>query len=210
MARTTLQPGKLTKGEATRRALLEAAERHFAEDGFEIARLEAIAEEAGIRQAGVFYYFASKRELFGAVSDDIHAALMGVTEARLHGLTDPWEQLTALTDTWLDFMVARPSAARLILRACAGLSQACAYPAGHSGDAVAVLRAILERGMAEGRFRAVNPMHLVNLLSGSILHYVCNPGLTGQPPAYAADDPREIAAFKALLRQTARAALEVA
>ena len=99
--------------------------------------------------------------------------------------------------------------APLILRAFAGLSSACAYPAGYSSAATAVMRTILEDGMAANRCRAVNPMHLVNLLSGSILHYVRNPGLVGQLPEYSADDPREMAARKAILRQTARVGLGV-
>ena len=201
------RPGRLTKGQATRRAILEAAERHFAVEGFEMAKLDAVAEDAGIRQAAIFYHFPSKRDLFHAVTGDIHASLMAVTEARLHGLADPWEQLTALTETWLDFMVARPTAAHLILRACAGLSSACAYPANYSVAATEMLRAILDRGMAQGRFRRVNPMHLVNLLSGSILHYVCNPALVGRAPEYSPDDPREMASFKNILGQTARGIL---
>jgi AcrR family transcriptional regulator len=55
------------RSEATRQALLVAAEIVFARDGFEAARLEDIAAEAG-RSRGAFYAnFESKTELFLAL-----------------------------------------------------------------------------------------------------------------------------------------------
>lgn len=47
--------------------ILAAAERLFAIHGFEAASMAAIAREAGVGKATVFYHFATKRELYLAV-----------------------------------------------------------------------------------------------------------------------------------------------
>jgi AcrR family transcriptional regulator len=50
---------------ATKRAhIVEVAMRHFAEHGYEDARTEDIAREAGIAKGSVFQHFGSKQALF--------------------------------------------------------------------------------------------------------------------------------------------------
>lgn len=200
---------KPSKGEVTRRNILKAAEASFAELGYDAARLETIAEEVGIKQAAIFYYFPSKRRLFDELERDIHDNLVSVTETRLADVDDPWERLMILVETWLDFMVARPTAARIILRNCATPAGEDQPAEAYSADALQLLRGIIADGIAAGRFADVNAMYLVNLLSGSILHYVCNPEQLGSERPYRPEDPTEIAVFKTVLRKTARAVLDV-
>jgi TetR/AcrR family transcriptional regulator len=58
------EPARLTpRAERTRRAILAAAEEHFAARGLAGTRLEDIAETVGIRRASIVYYFRDKHEL---------------------------------------------------------------------------------------------------------------------------------------------------
>lgn len=202
-------PRKPSKGEITRQNILKAAEASFADLGYDGARLEAIADEVGIKQAAIFYYFPSKRHLFDELNADIHNSLVHMTHARLNGVDDPWEKLMILVETWLDFMIARPTAARIILRNCANPVNDDEIPAAYSSDALQLLRSIISEGMETGRFAEAYSMHLVNLLSSSILQYVCNPEQLGHERTYQPTDATEIAAFKSALRKTARAVLDV-
>ncbi|WP_435244477.1 TetR family transcriptional regulator [Streptomyces sioyaensis] len=52
------------KGERTRRRILTAARRKFAEVGYERATIRAIAAEADVDKSSVIQYFGSKQELF--------------------------------------------------------------------------------------------------------------------------------------------------
>jgi AcrR family transcriptional regulator len=53
---------------STRDLILDAAERHFAERGFEGASVRDIATDAGVRnQASLYHYFESKQALYEAV-----------------------------------------------------------------------------------------------------------------------------------------------
>jgi len=55
--------------EATKRAILEAARRRFAEAGYDGATIRAVAADAGVDPALVHYHFGSKEDLFAAAHD---------------------------------------------------------------------------------------------------------------------------------------------
>lgn len=56
--------------EATRRRLLDAAEHIFARDGFEAARLEDIASQAGYSRGAFYANFESKEDIFFALLEE--------------------------------------------------------------------------------------------------------------------------------------------
>ena len=61
-------PGtRQSRGRARRAAVLEAARRLFASQGFKGSSLAAIAQEAGITDAGLLYHFPTKNDLLLAV-----------------------------------------------------------------------------------------------------------------------------------------------
>src|ERR1700733_11288570 len=62
--------------EATRRALLDAARRIFARDGFEASRIEDIASATGHTRGAFYAHFSSKEDLFFALLEqDVGARL---------------------------------------------------------------------------------------------------------------------------------------
>ena len=79
--------GVETKGERTRRRLLELAVRRFADDGYRATSVSAIAREAGVTQAAVYAYFANKEALFEAAVDlDAAELIAGAREQLDEGL----------------------------------------------------------------------------------------------------------------------------
>src|SRR5665213_2988129 len=81
---------------ATKRKLLEAAKRIFAQDGFEAARLEDIAAGAGYTRGAFYANFDSKEDIFFALLEEwVRERTDSVTIAmRKH--SDPVEKLAAL------------------------------------------------------------------------------------------------------------------
>lgn len=73
-----------TKGERTRRRLLEIAVRRFADDGYRATSVSAVAREAGVSQAAVYAYFANKEALFDAAVDLDAAELIAGARAELN------------------------------------------------------------------------------------------------------------------------------
>lgn len=56
--------------QATRKLILETAERIFAEQGFDAARVDRIAREANVNKALIYYYFDSKQAILDELIDD--------------------------------------------------------------------------------------------------------------------------------------------
>ncbi len=59
--------GKTRGGEANRARILDAALTVFATDGFAGARIDAIADRAGLSKPNLLYYFRTKADLYLAV-----------------------------------------------------------------------------------------------------------------------------------------------
>ncbi len=104
------------RGNSTRVAILQAAEHVFAEQGFDRARLEDVASEVGIRRASIVYYFRDKRELYHTVLADMFADYAVALESALFGPGDVVERMEAAVVGWVDFVAARPTFARVLLR----------------------------------------------------------------------------------------------
>lgn len=73
MSETTIRvrPRTQTRGEDTRRRILEAALEIFAAEGYEGASTRQLAERAGVNLPAIQYYFGSKEGLYRAVIRDI-------------------------------------------------------------------------------------------------------------------------------------------
>ena len=83
-----------TKGERTRRRLLEIAVERFGSQGYRGTSVSEIARAAGLTQAAVYAYFESKERLFDAAVDaDAEAAILG---AAAQVLETPASQLVPM------------------------------------------------------------------------------------------------------------------
>lgn len=83
----TTAPGtRQPRGRARRAAVLDAARRLFSRQGFKGASLAAIAQEAGLTDAGLLYHFPTKNDLLLAViaqgDEEQDAALAQVRASR--------------------------------------------------------------------------------------------------------------------------------
>lgn len=75
-----------TKGERTRRRLLELAIERFGERGYRATSVSEVARAAGLTQAAVYAYFDGKEALFDAAVDADAEAVVDEIRARLAGV----------------------------------------------------------------------------------------------------------------------------
>ena len=76
-----------------RKQLLDAAAACFSRDGFEAASMRAIADEASMRTASIYYHFESKDDLLVAVHEEALQWISKATGAALREGDSPWERL---------------------------------------------------------------------------------------------------------------------
>jgi len=100
-------------GNERRDELLRVAIEVFGERGFSGAPIDEIARRVGIRRPSVLYHYPDKTTLYRAA---IERVIDEITEIVVDTVGAPGERLEAIADAWIDFVIARPLAARLLLR----------------------------------------------------------------------------------------------
>jgi TetR/AcrR family transcriptional regulator len=164
---------RLRDPEATRRALLDAGTTLFAERGYDGVSVSAIAGRAGANKALVSYYFGGKRKLYLAIVTRTFTELVARAEALAASDRPAPELLRDLVALVADTAARRhPHFPAMMLReVLAGgrhlKTETLAYPL-RVAEAV---RRIVERGVRDGSFRAVDPLLTHLGLVGSVLFF---------------------------------------
>jgi TetR/AcrR family transcriptional regulator, acrAB operon repressor len=81
------------EAEATRSQLRDAALEVFAERGYSAARLEEIAERAGVTRGALYHHYAGKSELYAAAVGELWQEITGPIFELLDGDGFPLERL---------------------------------------------------------------------------------------------------------------------
>lgn len=162
----------------SREAILAAARVEFSTLGLGGARVDRIAERAGLNKRLIYYYFENKDALFLAVLEDTY---LGIREAekQLH-LADlaPADAVRRLTEFTWDYYLAHPEFLSLLnsenlhgARHLAGSDRVREL----NSPLIRTLGDILERGRLDGSFRGgIDPMQLYISIAGLAYFYLSN------------------------------------
>ena len=164
--------------EQTRRDILEAAIAEFADKGLSGARVDEIAARTRTTKRMIYYYFGSKEQLYAAVLEEMYGGIRAAERGlHLEGLS-PIEAMRRLVEVTFDYHAAHPEFVRLV---SVENIHGARHIAGHPGivrrndEVVGLLRAVLQRGEAEGVFRpGTDPVDLHLLISAFCYHRVAN------------------------------------
>lgn len=116
-AAATVRAPRSSKGERTRRRLLEAAENVFAERGYHDASIVKITEAAGVGQGTFYLYFSSKRAIFDELVLDLnHRVRRAMTEASSTADTRAERELLGFA-AFFRFTAEHPALYRIIRQA---------------------------------------------------------------------------------------------
>src|SRR5262245_30899064 len=121
MSAPTIAPRDKERNPArSRELILDAAERLFAEQGYEATSLSDVGRDAGVSRATPGYFFGSKAELLGAVLErcfeEVRQAVREGRERALRSGQTPEIILAGAVSDYFDFIAARPNFVRLIQR----------------------------------------------------------------------------------------------
>jgi len=158
--------------------ILAAATGEFAEYGLGGARMDRIAERAGLNKRLIYYYFEDKEKLFQAVLEQAYRDIRE-EERKLNLLNlKPAEALRRLIEFTWDYYLAHPEFLTL-------LNSANLHRARHleksqqaremNSPLIEMLAQILERGRKDGSFRGgVDPLQLYVSIAGLSYFYLSN------------------------------------
>ena len=146
----------------SRRAILDAAERLFAERGYEATSMAEIGAAAKLSRATPSYFFHAKEDLYRAVLGRAFEKTSELIISAGFGAGGFEKATRKAVGEYLDFLSSRPSFVRLVVRECLDGGR---FLEGLPEHLAAVAQGMSAVGEGSPRLRArVDPRHL--LLSG--------------------------------------------
>ena len=162
----------------TQHAILRAAMGEFADKGLGGARIDAIAERAGINKRLIYYYFDGKDKLFLAALEQTYADIRNAEQALHLESVEPVEAVRRLVAFTWNHYVAHPEFLNLLnsenLHRARHLKQSRQIREMNS-PLIQTLGDVLERGRREGLFRGgIDPVQLYISIAGLAYFYLSN------------------------------------
>jgi TetR/AcrR family transcriptional regulator len=172
---TTARMGTRGKPEESRASILKAAVSEFAEHGIAGARTDAIARAAHVNKALLYYYFKDKDALYEAVLDHVFGGLRDRVMPVLDSTLPPRQKMLEYLGTYFDYIAANPRFPRVVqaewMRSGAGNARMQRVAKQYFRPIFGKLVEVLREGIAEGKFRAVNPMDFLPSVAAVIVFY---------------------------------------
>jgi len=203
-----------TRGQpaASRAAILRAAAEEFAKHGIAGARTEAIAREARVNKALLYYYFKDKETLYGAVLDSAFSGLKATVFRVLDSDLPPREKIMTYVGTYFDFIASNQVYPKLMQREMMRARE------GHSPHIEKLVKnyfqpiyarvgELLRQGIAEGEFRKVDPAHFIPSVVAMIIFYFSSAPLIQKIVRFNPLAPERIAERRAAVLDFISAAL---
>jgi TetR/AcrR family transcriptional regulator len=168
--------GSRGQPEESRAAILQAAAQEFAELGIAGARTDAIARAARVNKALLYYYFKDKETLYGAVLDNAFSGMKAKVFRVLDSELPPREKIMAYVGAYFDFIASNQVYPKLMQREMMRARE------GHSLHIDRLVKTyfqpifqrvseLLQKGIAGGEFRKVDPAHFVPSMVAIIVFY---------------------------------------
>ncbi|MEL6640417.1 MAG: TetR/AcrR family transcriptional regulator [Pseudomonadota bacterium] len=157
--------------EETRERILIAAERVFAEYGFEGASFSRIAAEAELPKSNIVYYFETKMKLYRLVVESIFNVWREAADA-LQPENDPAQALGDYIDTKLELARERPNGSKVwaneIIQRAPIVQD---YLEGELRQWTTDRIAVIDGWIAAGRIRPINARTLLYTIWATTQHY---------------------------------------
>lgn len=170
---------KVTRdAEASRARILDHARREFVTHGLNGARMDRIAEAAGVNKNLIYHYFSSKELLYLDVLERIYVGLRASQDdTRLRELP-PLDGMRELVGTTFDHFVATPDLIRLMsvenIHYAQHLKSSARVKPLYRG-LLETLQVLLENGQRSGVFRSnVDAIDLYLSISGLAYFFLSN------------------------------------
>lgn len=176
----------------TEQRILDAARTVFIRRGTAGARMQEIAQEAGVNQALLHYYFRSKERLSQAVFQQIAARLLPALIETLGGDLPIEEKIDRLVDIYLDTLSRSPFLPAYLLSELhhhpERIAQLLTFASDREPSSLLVpaldkLRAQIDERVRDGTMRPITAEQLaVNVISLCIFPFAARPMLSAMLP----------------------------
>jgi AcrR family transcriptional regulator len=163
-------------GENTENQILIAARDVFIVKGYEGARMQEIADQAGINKALLHYYFRSKEKLFEAVFREVAANLFPAMKHLLEAEIGIKEKITFFVKMYLKALRENPFIPAFVINTLNSNPESFLKYIKKSGVNPILLQNQIEDEVSHGLIRTIKAEHLmVNIIAMCIFPFIARP-----------------------------------
>lgn len=176
--------------EENRLKLIEAGRKAFASQGYAAASMDELTATVGLTRGALYHNFGDKKGLLAAVVHQIDSAMAQKAQEIGARKSDPWEALLAEGAAYIEMALDNEVQRIVLLDGPAVLGDPSKWPSQDS--CLQSTKRTVERLIAEGRMRPVDPEAATRLLNGAALNAALWVAASDDP---AKTLPRVIEAF---------------
>ena len=164
--------GSKDKGLETNARIMEAAMNVFSNAGFNGARVDEIARQAGVNKATLYYHIGDKQALYSAALHSIISNTADRIETAVKPLASVEEKLKLYVRTFAQAVEGSPHMASIMMRELASGGEH--FPEEAARDfarIIGIVTDILEEGHRKGVFIKATPFIIHMMVAGGIVLY---------------------------------------
>ena len=162
----------------TENQIFEAALKIFHKKGLAGARMQEIADEAGINKSMLHYYFRSKEQLFGQIFMQSFTKFMGSVMPLLNEQNTWEEKIPIVIEHYTQVMQNNPNLPLFVINELRQNAEGFMGFAKDSPLLNSVFVAQLKQAMENGEIRTVHPMQIwITITGGIIFPFIAEPML---------------------------------
>ena len=173
--------------------LIEAGRSAFAAQGYAAASMDELTASVGLTRGALYHNFGDKKGLLAAVVHQIDSAMAQKAQEIGALKTDPWEALLAEGAAYIEMALDAEVQRIVLLDGPAVLGDPSQWPSQDS--CLQSTKRAVERLIAEGRMKRVDPEAAARLMNGAALNAALWVAASDDP---ATTLPKVIEAFNAM------------
>jgi AcrR family transcriptional regulator len=165
------------KEAGTEEKILAAAKKVFVQKGMAGARMQDIADEAGINKALLHYYFRSKEQLFETIFSEIAHRFIPKVKAILSAESDFYDKISLFCEEYIGLVMDNPYMPMFVMNEMHKQPTAFIQKI-FSGQLPDLSKFIgqLQEEIVTGRIKPIQPAHLVmNMMAMCIFPFIGKP-----------------------------------
>ncbi len=160
----------------TEQKIFEAARTIFIQKGMAGARMQEIADEAGINKALLHYYFRTKEKLFDAVFSEAFSHLAPIIISTFHSEKNFCDKICFFVDGYIETLRKNPYIPLFVLSELQKNPTKITSFINNQGIKPELLISQINHDIKKGLIRQVKAEHLmVNIISMCIFPFVASP-----------------------------------
>ncbi|HNW90346.1 MAG TPA: helix-turn-helix domain-containing protein [Bacteroidales bacterium] len=165
---------------STEEIIFEAAKKVFIKYGFDGARMQQIADAAGINKALLHYYFRSKEHLFDAIFEESFKKFFPNISSIMMSQQPFEEKIRLFVSHYIDTLLQNPHLPVFVMHELQRKPERIIDLLKNSGIDPSVTAVMLQRDINEGKIMPIPLPHLiVNMIGMCIFPFVGRPILEG-------------------------------